>query len=82
MRQETFQLEGYTITQDSKTYEIVSLSYTKKGRVKMMNAVVIDKLPGHIASKGLQKELVKVNIKGYKLADPKVTTTKEIGLLI
>ena len=82
VRQETLQLEGFTKTQDSKTYEIVSLSYIKKGRVKRMNAVVIDKVPGHIASKGLQKELVKVNIKGFKLADPKVTTTKEIGLLI
>ena len=80
--QETMSLEGFLDVKDSKQYDIASLNFIRKGRKCQLEAVIVDKIPGHQAPLGLQKDINKFQSAGLKLADPTLTTEKDIQILI
>ena len=83
---ESLKLQGFTGTQDTKTYDVVSLTYIDDAHVQCsFDAVVVDHMPDHQKLRGLDTTSIKLQNLGYKLADPnlgKCVGVNKIQILI
>lgn len=79
---EELRLQGFTKVNEPVKYEVVTIFYKYHSNTYPLTVVVVDSLPKHGATVELKAKLRNLKRKGVKLADPLITETGDIEMLI
>ena len=77
-------IDGFTGPWPKQDYEVVTLNVSIGDKSEKINAIVVERLPGGIRTKGLKETLGHLKGKGLKMADPNLTkdVVPDLGILL